>query len=420
MAYRDLPVEAFPDLTNNQVVVVTDAPGLAATEVEQRVSYPIETAVMGVPGAEQVRSVSKAGLSIVSIIFDDAVPVYFARQLVNERMLEARSRIPDGLDPTLGPVATAFGEIYQYLIEGDSTDAMTKKTLHDWDIRTRLRSVRGVSEINSWGGETRQFQVLVDPRQLDRYALTLRQVFQALADNNATFGGGFIEHRSERYTVRGIGLAQTVDDLRNIVVSSVEGTPIYIRDVAEVSIGAMPRQGAVTRDGKGESVAGMVIMLKGENGKDVADRVKAADGRDRGDAAVGPVDQAVLRPDRGHRPHRAHRAEEPARRVAARRGRALRVPGRRARGPARGGGHPDVDARRVHRDAVLRRVGEPDVARRHRLRPDRGRRRGDDGELRAAARRVPAGGRAPIPPSRASPCSRRRPPRWPGRSCSAS
>ena len=275
VAYRDLPVEAFPDLTNNQVVVVTEAPGLAATEVEQRVSYPIETAVMGVPGAEQVRSVSKAGLSIVSIIFDDAVPVYFARQLVNERMLEARSRIPDGMEPTLGPVATAFGEIYQYLMEGDSADAMTKKTIHDWDIRTRLRSVRGVSEINSWGGETRQFQVLVDPRQLDRYGLTLRQVFEALADNNATFGGGFIEHRSERYTVRGVGLAQSVDDLRNIVVSATEGTPVYIRDVAAVDVGAMPRQGAVTRDGKGESVAGMVIMLKGENGKDVADRVKA-------------------------------------------------------------------------------------------------------------------------------------------------
>jgi len=275
VAFRELPTEAFPDLTNNQVVVVTDAPGLAATEVEQRVSYPIETALMGVPGAEEVRSISKAGLSIVSIIFDDAVPVYFARQLVNERMLEARSRIPDGLDPTLGPVATAFGEIYQYLIEGDTADAMTKKTLHDWDIRTRMRSVRGVSEINSWGGETKQFQVLVDPRQLDRYGLTLRQVFEALAGNNATFGGGFIEHRSERFTVRGVGLAQTVDDLKRIVVSAVEGTPIYIRDVAEVAVGAMPRQGAVTRDGKGESIAGMIIMLKGENGKDVADRAKA-------------------------------------------------------------------------------------------------------------------------------------------------
>ncbi len=274
VAFRDLPVEAFPDLTNNQVVVVTDAPGLAATEVEQRVTYPIETAVMGVPGATQVRSISKFGLSIVTILFEDRVPVYFARQLVGERLIDARSRIPDGLDPVLGPVATAFGEIYQYLVEGDTADAMTKKTLHDWDVRTRLRSVRGVSEINSWGGLTRQFQVIVDPRQLDRYGLTLRQVFQAVADNNASFGGGFIEHRSERYTVRGVGLVSSVDDLQQIVVAAAEGVPVFVRDVAEVRVGAMPREGAVTRDGKGESVAGMVIMLKDENGKQVADRVK--------------------------------------------------------------------------------------------------------------------------------------------------
>jgi heavy metal efflux system protein len=274
-AYRDLPVEAFPDLTNNQVVVVTDSPGLAATEVEQRVSYPIETAVMGVPGAQQVRSISKQGLSIVSIVFDDAVPVYFARQLVGERLTEARGRIPDGLDPVLGPVATAFGEIYQYLLEGDAVDTMTKKTLHDWDIRTRMRSVPGVSEINSWGGLTQQFQVVVDPRQLNRFGLSLHEVFQAIADNNASFGGGFIEHRSERFTVRGVGLAQTAEDIGNIVVSAVEGTPIYVRDLAQVTLGAMPRQGAVTRDGKGESIAGMIIMLKGENGKTVAERAKA-------------------------------------------------------------------------------------------------------------------------------------------------
>ena len=274
-AYRDLPVEAFPDLTNNQVVVVTDAPGLAAVEVEQRVSYPIETAVMGVPGAEQVRSISKQGLSIVSIVFGDAVPVYFARQLVGERLLEARSRIPDGLDPTLGPVATAFGEIYQYLVEGDGADAMAKKTLHDWEVRTRLRSVPGVSEINSWGGLTQQYQVVADPRQLDRFGLSLHQVLEAIAGNNASFGGGFIEHRSERYTVRGVGLARSAEDIGQIVVAAVEGTPIYVRDVAEVTVGPMARQGAVTRDGKGESVAGMVIMLKGENGKTVAERVKA-------------------------------------------------------------------------------------------------------------------------------------------------
>ncbi|MBP1684663.1 MAG: czcA 1 [Deltaproteobacteria bacterium] len=274
VAYRQLPVEAFPDLTNNQVVIVTEAPGLAAVEVEQRVTYPLETAVMGVPGAEQVRSISKFGLSIVTVIFGDQVPVYFARQLVTERLADARGRIPAGLEPTLGPVATAFGEIYQYLIEGDTADAMTKKTLHDWEIRTRLRSVKGVGEVNSWGGLTKQFHVVVDPRKLDKYGLTLHQLFQAVADNNASFGGGFIEHRSERYTVRGLGLARGVDDLRRIVVAAQHGVPIFVGDVADVRIAPMPRHGAVTRDGNGESVAGMVILLKGENARDVARNVK--------------------------------------------------------------------------------------------------------------------------------------------------
>ena len=275
VAYRDLSVEAFPDLTNNQVVVVTEAKGLTSTEVEQRVTYPIETALMGVPGAQDVRSISKFELSTVTVVFDDAVPIYFARQLVNERLTEARGRIPSGLEPTLGPVATAFGEIYQYLVEGSAGDAMERKTVHDWEIRTRLRSVPGVSEINSWGGLTRQFHVVVDPRQLDRYRLTLRQVFQAIQDNNASFSGGFIERRSERYTVRGVGLVGSLADLERIVVSAVHGVPVLVRDVATVQIAPMPRQGAVTRDGLGESVAGMVIMLKGESGKTVAERVKA-------------------------------------------------------------------------------------------------------------------------------------------------
>jgi cobalt-zinc-cadmium resistance protein CzcA len=273
VAWREVPVEAFPDLTNNQVVVVTETPGLAAVEVEQRVTYPIETALMGAPGATEVRSLSKFGLSMVTVVFEDRVPVYFARQLVSERLAEARGRIPAGLEPTLGPVATAFGEIYQYLIEGDA-DAMDKKTLHDWEIRARLRSVKGVSEINSWGGLTKQYHVIVRPRRLERYGLSLHQVVEAVADNNASFGGGFVEHRSERFTVRGSGLARGVEDLRRVVLASVEGVPILLGDVADIGEGPMPRNGAVTRDGKGETVAGMVIMLKGENGRDVAARVK--------------------------------------------------------------------------------------------------------------------------------------------------
>lgn len=275
MAYRALPVEAFPDLTNNQVVVITEAPGLAALEVEQRVTYPIETALMGAPDAEEVRSISKFGLSIVTVVFADDVPVYFARQLVSERLTDARGRIPEGLDPTLGPVATAFGEIYQYLVEGDAVGPMERKTLHDWTVRTRLRSVKGVGEINSWGGLTQQYHVVVDPQQLERYGLTLRQVFEAVNSNNASFSGGFIEHRSERYTVRGTGLVRDEADLGRIVVDAVDGVPVFVSDVADVRVAPMARQGAVTRDGRGETVSGMVIMLKGENGRDVAERAKA-------------------------------------------------------------------------------------------------------------------------------------------------
>ncbi len=272
-ALRDLPVEAFPDLTNNQVVVSTQVPGLATTEVEQRITFPIETALMGTPGAQQVRSTSKFGLSMVTVVFDDDVPIYFARQLVGERLNEARARLPAGVEPSLGPVATAFGEIYQYLVEGP--DLLATKTLHDWDIRTRLRAVPGVSEVNSWGGLTQQYQVIVDPRRLEKYGLDLHQVVDAVGRNNASFSGGFVEHRAERMTVRGLGLVGGVDDIAQIVVTAVDGVPVYVRDLADVQIGAMPRQGAVTRDGRGEAVSGMTIMLKGENGRDVAARVKA-------------------------------------------------------------------------------------------------------------------------------------------------
>ena len=272
-ALWNLPVEAFPDLTNNQVVVITEAPGLAAPEVEQRVSYPIETALMGVPDAEEVRSVSKFGLSLVTVVFDDAVPMYLARQLVTERLTDVRGRMPAGLEPTLGPPATAFGEIYQYVVTGD--DPMANKTTHDWDIRNRLRSVPGVSEINSWGGLTKQFQVVVRPEALEEYDLSLREVFHAIGDNNQSFSGGFIEHRDERYTVRGVGLLTGVRDLERVVLRADGGVPVLLADVGEVEVAAMQRSGAVTRNGEGEVTSGMVVMLKGENALEVSDLVKA-------------------------------------------------------------------------------------------------------------------------------------------------
>ena len=190
---------------------------MAPSEVEQLVTFPIETALMGMPKTQGIRSISKLGLSMVTMVFDDSVNTYFARQLVNERLQEVRTRLPEGLEPTLGPVATAFGEVYQYTLEGGGLSAMELKTLHEWQIKNQLRTVPGVNEVNTWGGETRQYQVEVDPVRLQRYGLTLRDVFERVRENNANFGGGFIEHSSEQYTVRGLGRTAAIADLERIV-----------------------------------------------------------------------------------------------------------------------------------------------------------------------------------------------------------
>ncbi len=270
-----IPIDAFPDLTNNQVVVITECPAMAPTEVEQLVTFPIETALMGIPRTEGVRSISKLGLSMVTLMFEDSVNTYFARQLVNERLQEVRARLPEGLDPTLGPVATAFGEVYQYTLESAKHSLMELKTLHEWQVKLGLRTVAGVNEVNTWGGESQQYQIEVDPIRLQRYGLGLRDVFERVRENNANFGGGYIEHASEQYTVLGLGRASGVHDLERIVLLARAGTSVLVSDVARVTVAPMPRQGAVLRDAKGETVAGMAIMLKGENGRQVIDRVKA-------------------------------------------------------------------------------------------------------------------------------------------------
>jgi cobalt-zinc-cadmium resistance protein CzcA len=274
LAMLRIPIDAFPDLTNNQVVVITECPAMAPTEVEQLVTFPIETALMGIPRTEGVRSISKLGLSMVTLMFEDSVDTYFARQLVNERLQEVRARLPEGLDPTLGPVATAFGEVYQYTLEG-AKSLMELKTLHEWQVKLALRTVAGVNEVNTWGGQSQQYQIEVDPVRLQRYGLALRDVFERVRENNANFGGGYIEHASEQYTVLGLGRASGVNDIERIVLLARAGNSVLISDVARVTVAPMPRQGAVLRDGKGETVSGMAIMLKGENGRQVIDRVKA-------------------------------------------------------------------------------------------------------------------------------------------------
>jgi cobalt-zinc-cadmium resistance protein CzcA len=270
-ALYTIPVEAFPDLTNNQVVVVTSAPSLPPTEVEQLVTYPIERAMLGLPNKLEVRSLSKLGLSMVTVVFDDSVAMYFARQLVAERLQQISSTLPRGIQPTLGLPATAFGELYQYTLSGPMS-AMELKDLHEWVIKPQLRTLPGVSEINAWGGQTKQFQIVVDPAALNQYGLTLHDVASRVEDNNTNFGGGYIEHASEQYTLNGSGRATTPEELGNIVLTAKNGTPLLLRDVGEVRIGPAPPEGATLRNG--ETVSGMVIMLKGENGKRLIELVK--------------------------------------------------------------------------------------------------------------------------------------------------
>ncbi len=270
-ALYTIPVEAFPDLTNNQVVVVTEAPSLPPTEVEQLVTYPIERAMLGLPDKEEVRSLSKLGLSMVTVVFDDSVAMYFARQLVSERLQQVSSALPAGIQPVLGLPSTAFGELFQYTLSGPMS-AMDLKDLHEWVIKPQLRTIPGVSEVNAWGGQTKQFQIVADPALLDRYGLTLHDVAARVEANNTNFGGGYIEHAFEQYTLIGSGRAATAEDLGNIVLTARNGVPLLVRDVAVTRIGAAPPQGATLRNG--ETVSGMVIMLKGENGKELIRRIK--------------------------------------------------------------------------------------------------------------------------------------------------
>ena len=275
-----LPIDAVPDITNVQVQVLTAAPSLAPLEVERQITFPIEIAMGGLPGVSQVRSVSKFGLSAVTIVFNDDVDTYFARQLVLERLSTVRQQIPESIgSPEMGPISTGLGEIYQYELrpssKGGGLDPIALRTIQDWIIRRQLMGTTGVAEVNSYGGQKKQYQVQVDPVKLQAYGLTLRDVLNAVIANNANVGGAYIEHSGEQFVLRGIGLVQTTDQIGKIIVKTgKEGVPILIRDISKVVVGAQVRQGAVLADGKGEIVAGIVMMLKGENSREVVDRSK--------------------------------------------------------------------------------------------------------------------------------------------------
>jgi cobalt-zinc-cadmium resistance protein CzcA len=273
-----LKIDAVPDITNVQVQINTSAPGFSPLEAEQRITFPVETAIAGLPGLEYTRSVSRYGLSQVTVVFKDGTDIYFARQLVNERLQGVRSSLPSGVEPELGPIATGLGEIFMYTIEADPGavkpdgsryTAQDLRTLHDWVVRPQLRNVPGVTEVNSVGGYRKEYIVALYPARLAGFGLTVEDLIAALERNNANVGAGYVERSGSQYLIRVPGQAQNESDLSGIIVTSRGGVPVRIADVADVSIGSETRTGAATKDGR-EVVLGTIYMLVGENARDVS------------------------------------------------------------------------------------------------------------------------------------------------------
>lgn len=277
-----LPIDAVPDITNVQVIALTDAPALGPEEVEQFITVPVENAMNGIPRIKEVRSITQFGFSSVTVVFEEGTDIYWARQLVNERLLKVREDIPEGFGfPSMGPIATGLGEIYLFEVK-NAPDAknprslMELRTILDWDVARPLLSVPGVIEVNTFGGELKTYQVQLDPKQLLARGISVTQVFEALRRNNSNAGGGFIERNGQVRVIRAQGLVGSLKDIEEIVLHTTpSGTPIYVRDVGNVSFAPMIRQGVVTRDGRGEVVTATVLLLAGENGRVVVDRVKS-------------------------------------------------------------------------------------------------------------------------------------------------
>jgi cobalt-zinc-cadmium resistance protein CzcA len=274
LALSRLNVDAFPDVTPVQVEIDTEGQGLAPQEVEQLITFPIENVMNGIPGVVRVQSISKFGLSVVTVYFRDDVDIYFARQQVFERLSLAKDRIPEGFDPGMGPITTGTGQIYLYQIVGPGKSTQELRTIQDWIVKLQLRSVPGVADVLSFGGEVKQYHVIVDQQALVNYNIPLKTLFEAIQNNNQNTGANFIEHGDQQYVVRGLGLVQDIEDIKNVVLDSRGGTPIRVSDVARVEIGNEIRQGAVTKDGQGEVVTGIVLKRINENTKQVIERVK--------------------------------------------------------------------------------------------------------------------------------------------------
>lgn len=283
-AAKHLSVDAFPDVTNIQVQIATEAAGKSPEEVERFVTIPIEIAMTGLPGMTDMRSLNKPGLSLITLVFSDDSDLFRERQMVSERLSEVRDRMPEGVTPILGPITNALGEVYQYTLEvaGETKtkhvltheELVQRRTLQDWVVRPLLRSISGVAEINSTGGFVKQYETLVDPQKLHYYNLTVNDVRSALARNNANAGGGVLPQHAEQYLIRSLGLIRDLDDIRKIVLKESKGTPVYIRDVAEVHPGSEVRYGAMMKNGYTEAVGGVVLMRSGGNAKEIVSRVK--------------------------------------------------------------------------------------------------------------------------------------------------
>ncbi|MCV2485312.1 CusA/CzcA family heavy metal efflux RND transporter [Flavobacterium sp. SH_e] len=276
---KNLPLDALPDVTNNQVQIITTAPTLASQEVEQLITYPLERAVKTVPNVIELRSISRFGLSVVTVVFEDDVDIYWAREQIFQRLKQAEENIPDYVNsPELAPISTGLGEIYQYDVYAkkgyeNKYSAVELRTIQDWIIIPQLQGIKGVAEVSSWGGKLKQFEIAVNPNMLNSLGVTITEIFEALEKNNQNTGGAYIEKDQYTYFIRGVGMAKGVKDLENVVVKNRNGSPVLVRNVAQVREGIALRYGASTKDGKGEIVSGLVLMLKGENSSAVVNRV---------------------------------------------------------------------------------------------------------------------------------------------------
>lgn len=283
-SFLTIPIDAFPDVTTTLVQVVTKAPGLSPAEIERFVTFPLELQLTGAPGLVEVRSLSKVGLSMIDVLFRDEVDINLARQIVFQRLLEVEALLPPDAHPELVPNTSGLSEVFQYYLEGPKdqgtdyrmteAELMERRTIQDWIVRPLLKGSPDVVDVNAIGGFVKQYQVIVEPGLLRKYNLTLHEIYEAVAQNNANAGGNILEKNAEKFIIRGVGLIKTLGDIDTIVVKQVAGTPVYVRDVADVRIGHAVRHGAVVVNGRHEAVAGIVLMLRGGNARDVVQSVK--------------------------------------------------------------------------------------------------------------------------------------------------